>query len=132
MKIVKHAWLPGILNAVGPSTIKSSLSADSKPSEYTKADGTVKQYHWAKVVIQDNNGKEISGSAMIPNELFKKNPADFSNEKSMDIAIQLNGEGAGFATTHLDDGKFDVANLVDADELAGFAEFINDDTPVAQ
>lgn len=117
MKIMKHPWLANVFIGVTQATILQSLSEDAEPLTYTKADGTEKQYHWLSVGIKDNNGDVKHGSAMLPQKLFKTNPKGYGSDTKLEVALQLNGDHAGRANVHLNDGKFEVSNFV-TDDMA--------------
>tara|TARA_R110000822_G_scaffold302649_1_gene426930 strand:+ start:14657 stop:15055 length:399 start_codon:yes stop_codon:yes gene_type:complete len=130
-KIIAHNTLPGVMLAVMPAQVQSTVTPEATPKELTNKDGETTLYHWAKVSIKDNNGVIQNGSAIVWNKLLQANPTDYTEGKSIDIEVQLNGDGAGYAQVHLNDGKFDVANLIDAEQLKGFANLTTDGT-VAQ
>lgn len=121
MKIEKHPWLEGVFIAVGPATVQSTISEDSVPQSYNRADGTEMQYHWLDVAIKDINGEIRTGGAMLPRNLFVKNPQTYTKDSTIKVAIQLNGEGEGFCHVHLGNGRFDVSNLVSKADLAKYS-----------
>jgi len=115
MKVMKHPWLEGIFVGVAQAEILQTLSSEATPLSYTKADGTEKEYHWLSVGVKDNNGNVQAGSAMLPQNLFITKPNSYSANSKIEIAMQLNGENAGRAQVHLNDGKFDVTAHLSSD-----------------
>ena len=121
MKIEKHPWLPGVFIAVGPATVQSTISDNSVPQSYTRADGTEVQFHWVDVAIKDINGDIKTGGAMLPHNLFVKSPQTYTKDSTINVAIQLNGDGKGYCHVHLGNGRFEVSNLVSKADLTKYS-----------
>ncbi|WP_417861353.1 hypothetical protein [Winogradskyella sediminis] len=117
-KIIAHNTLPGVMLAVMTATVQSTLSPDAEASKLKNEKAT--PYHWLNVAIKDNNGDTQNGSAILWDKLFKQNPTDYVEGKTISIEIQLNGDAIGAAQVHLGNGRFDIANLITADELKKF------------
>jgi hypothetical protein len=134
MKIVPHNTKTGVFVGQTTGVVLSTLATDAKPQSLTNDKGDTTLYHWAKVSIKDNDGHTQNGSAIIWDKLLQSNPADYTEGKSLDLDIQINGPGAGCAQVRLSNGRFEVSNHISAEELAQYsvAPTANATTQVAE
>tara|TARA_R110000851_G_scaffold315229_5_gene477614 strand:- start:13037 stop:13447 length:411 start_codon:yes stop_codon:yes gene_type:complete len=117
-KVIAHNTLPGVMLAIVPAVLQADMSPTAEPNVLKNDKAT--PYHWMKVVITDNNGQAQTGSTILWDKLLQSNPSDYTAGQTIEIEIQLNGDVAGASQVHLGTGRFDVANLIDADELKKF------------
>ena len=117
-KVIAHNKFPGVMLAIVSATLQTTMSSEATPKVLKNDNAT--PYHWMKVVITDNNGQAQTGSTILWDKVLQSNPTDYTEGKTIEIEIQLNGDAPGASQVHLGSGRFDVANLIDADELKKF------------